>query len=107
MKAYHGDAWAAVIIRKEITFDERNDEEIFLDGSNNASILVNTIGVQELIQLVCGVAEDNFKLFWEINNSLQFHEKCLNGPILRRHEAKALGKLQDITIISFKYIIGS
>ena len=63
MKAYHGDAWAAVIICKEITFDERNDEEIFLDGSNNASILVNTIRVQELIQLVCGVAEDNFKLF--------------------------------------------
>ena len=63
MKAYHGDAWATVIIRKEITFDERNDEEIFLDGSNNASILVNIIGVQELIQLVCGVAEDNFKLF--------------------------------------------
>ena len=107
MKAYHGDAWAAVIICKEITFDERNDEEIFLDGSNNASILVNTIGVQELIQLVCGVAEDNFKLFWEINNSLQFHEKCLNGPILRRHEAKALGKPQGITIISFERIIGS
>ena len=63
MKAYHGDAWATVIICKEITFNERNDEEIFLDGSNNASILVNTIGVQELIQLVCGVAEDNFKLF--------------------------------------------
>ena len=63
MKAYHGDTWTAVIIRKEITFDERNDEEIFLDGSNNASILVNTIGVQELIQLVCRVAEDNFKLF--------------------------------------------
>ena len=107
MKAYYRDAWATVTICKEITFDEWNDEEIFLDGSNNASILVNTIGVQELIQLVCRVAEDNFKLFWEINNSLQFHEKCLNGPILRRHEAKALGKPQDITIISFKYIIGS
>ena len=52
MKAYHGDAWATVIIRKEITFDEQNNEEIFLDGSNNASILVNTIRVQELIQLV-------------------------------------------------------
>ena len=107
MKAYHGDAWATVIIRKEITFDEWNDEEIFLDGSNNASILVNTIRVQELIQLVCGVAEDNFKLFWEINNSLQFYEKSLNEPILRRHEAKALGKPQDITIILFEYIIGS
>jgi len=107
MKAYHGDTWTAVIIRKEITFDERNDEEIFLDGSNNASILVNTIGVQELIQLVCGVAEDNFKLFWEINNSLQFHEKSLNELILRCHEAKAFGKPQDITIISFERIIGS
>src|SRR5205814_6464309 len=107
MKTYHGDTWVTVIMCKEITFDKQNNKEIFLDRSNSASILVNTIRVQELIQLVCRVAKDNFKLFWEINNSLQFHEKSLNELILRCHEAKAFGKPQDITIISFEHIIGS